>query len=176
MANMIGGSNNDFICSAIPTNDNGYLIGGSSFSNISGDKTQNSRGDSDYWIVKTDNLGNVLWDKTYGGTSPNSNESDFLTDLKQTADGGYILFGNSNSPISGEKTLNAINNSFDFWIIKINNSGIIEWQKVIGGDGDEISANIELTLDDGYLISGYSNSSISGDKTENSRGLQDYWI
>jgi hypothetical protein len=68
--------------------DGGYILGGLSTSNISGDKTENCNGDYDYWIVKTDSLGNIQWQNTIGG-----NGDDQLSSVIQTSDGGYILGG-----------------------------------------------------------------------------------
>jgi hypothetical protein len=84
--NTIGGSNMDFLYSIQQTTDGGYILGGYSSSNISGDKTENSHGGHDYWIVKIDAVGNIQWQKTIGGS-----DTDYLRSLQQTTDGGYIL-------------------------------------------------------------------------------------
>ncbi|MCZ7166935.1 hypothetical protein, partial [Salmonella enterica] len=82
------------------TSDGNYISGGYSYSDISGDKNENSRGLNDFWFFKIDDAsGNLLWQKTIGG-----NSTDHLTSAKETKDGGYILGGYSNSGISGEKT------------------------------------------------------------------------
>src|SRR5438093_945448 len=96
--NTIGGSFFDQLYSIQQTSDGGYIIGGSSISNISGDKTENSNGGEDYWIAKTDSSGNIQWQNTIGGGG-----DDGLRSIQQTADGGYILGGSSNSFISGDK-------------------------------------------------------------------------
>ena len=173
--NRIGGFNIDLNGNSQHTVDGGYIIGGYSNSNISGDKTENSKGLFDYWIVKTNNLGTVEWDKTIGGSAPNGWEQDIFTVIKQTLDGGYIVCGYSDSPISSDKTENPIG-SADFWVVKLNSTGTIEWQNTIGGTDADEPYSIIQTLDGGFLVSGQSQSNISGDKTQNSRGLQDYWI
>src|SRR5204863_448998 len=94
-----GGSSDDFLYSLQQTADGEYILGGDSYSGISGDKTQTSQGDNDYWIVRTDANGIKQWDARFGGS-----DFDFLYSLQQTADGGYILGGLSNSGISGNKT------------------------------------------------------------------------
>ncbi|HSD13366.1 MAG TPA: T9SS type A sorting domain-containing protein [Flavobacterium sp.] len=175
--NRIGGANSNYCYASQQTTDGGFIIGGRSNSDISGDKTENSKGDYDYWVVKTNNLGQVVWDKTIGGASPNTWNQDFFGAIKQTPDGGYIICGGSNSPLSGNKTENAINDPYwDFWIVKTNAIGNIEWQNVIGGSLDEDIISLDLTQDGGYILGGYSDSSISNDKTENCRGFQDYWV
>ncbi|MBK7971105.1 MAG: T9SS type A sorting domain-containing protein [Bacteroidetes bacterium] len=168
--NTIGGSANDGFQSLAQTTDGGYLLGGYSYSNISGDKAENSNGNTDYWLVKTDSLGNILWQKTIGGSG-----YDFLLSISQTTDGGIILGGASSSNISGDKTENS-NGSNDYWIIKMDNSGGIQWQNSIGGSASDYLHSIALTTDGGYILGGKSTSDISGDKTENGNGDFDYWI
>jgi hypothetical protein len=158
-----------------PTSDGGFIVGGRSNSNASGDKSENSRGEYDYWIVKTDANGLPVWDKTVGGASPTSWEQDDFSALAQSSDGGYILCGASDSPLSGDKTENAIGGG-DFWIVKITSTGTIEWQNVIGGNSSDVPYCIYELPDGNFLVGGYSQSGVSADKTEPNRGLQDYWI
>ena len=167
----IGGSNWDEPIFTILTTDNGLFMGGHSRSNSSGEKTEDSRGGRDYWILKLDASGTIEWQRTIGG-----DQQDYLMDAKQTADGGYILAGYSNSGISGEKTENS-QGSDDYWIIKMNATGTIEWQNTIGGDADDRAQNVEITADGGYLIAGTSDSGISGDRTVLNNGdTTDTWI
>ena len=174
----IGGSNEDVLAKIFYTNDGGFILGCSSNSNISGEKTENSKGGNDYWIIKLDSLGTIEWQKTIGG-----NGSDALSHIEQTNDNGYILCGGSNSNISGDKTENRrdplvptglITN--DYWIIKLNSTGIILWQKTIGGNDNDFPAQISQTTDGGYIVGGKSLSNISYEKSENSRGNYDFWI
>src|SRR6185295_12992967 len=141
-----------------------------STSNISGDKTENSVGASDYWIVKTDGTGNIQWQNTIGGSS-----IDDLHSIQQTTDGGYILGGLSGSNISGDKTENSIG-AGDYWIVKTDVSGNIQWQNTIGGSNNDLLYSMQQTADGGYFLGGWSDSNISGDKTENCIGFADYWI
>jgi len=168
--NTIGGNDYDELKSIIQTTDGGYLLGGVSWSSISGDKTENSQGNDDYWVVKTDDAGTITWQNTIGGTG-----SDALTSIIQTTDGGYLLGGQSSSNISGDKTENSQGND-DYWVVKIDAAGSITWQNTIGGSSDDELNSIIQTTDGGYLLGGWSQSSISGDKTENSQGYADYWV
>ncbi|MFI5218308.1 MAG: T9SS type A sorting domain-containing protein [Bacteroidia bacterium] len=168
--NTIGGSDDDYLRSIQQTSDGGYILGGYSFSNISGDKTENSNGSFDYWIVKIDSIGNIQWQNTIGG-----NDNDWFYSIQQTSDGGYIFGGYSNSNISGDKAENS-NGFVDYWVVKINSSGNIQWQNTIGGNGNDWLYSIKEAADGGYILGGSSNSGISGDKTENSNGGADYWI
>ncbi|MBY0486271.1 MAG: T9SS type A sorting domain-containing protein, partial [Flavobacteriaceae bacterium] len=167
--NTIGGNLSDEPVSAIQTNDGGYLIAGSSNSSLSGDKTENSKGGFDYWIVKLDSNGNVIWDKTIGG-----NLDDKIAKIIPTSDGNYVLIGSSKSTISGNKT-ESNRGEFDIWMLKINSSGSILWDKTIGGNLDDNAYDVIQSSDNGYLIGATSTSTISGDKTENNRGNKDYW-
>ncbi|MFI5219820.1 MAG: T9SS type A sorting domain-containing protein [Bacteroidia bacterium] len=170
--NTIGGSDWDELYSIQQTVDGGYILGGWSKSNISGDKTENCNGGWDYWIVKTNSLGNIQWQNTIGG-----NADDYLYSVYQTSDGGYILGGYSYSNISGDKTEN--NNGYqDYWIVKTDSLGSIQWQNTIGGNGGDELYSVQETSDGGLILGGWSDSNISGDKTENSigMGLADYWI
>jgi hypothetical protein len=177
--NTTGGNDYDNFCCIQQTADGGYIIGGSSSSSISGDKTENYIGLTaydDYWIIKTDATGNIQWQNVIGGDF-----TDVLSSIQQTADGGYILGGSSNSDISGDKTENSWYNlgglpSSDYWIVKIDSIGNIQWQNTIGGWDDDGVSSIDQTVDGGYILGGSSSSDISGDKTEDTNGYPDYWI
>lgn len=166
----IGGNADDFLFSAMKDADGGYLLGGYSSSNVSGDKHENSKGDVDYWIVKLDPYGNLEWDKTYGGTG-----ADYLYGVAPTADGGYLLAGTSASDASGDKSENT-RGGVDFWIIKVDNNGNKIWDKTLGGDEFEFLSSVIPGADGGYLLGGLSASNASGDKSEDSKGKRDYWI
>ena len=168
--NTIGGSGNDILTSVQQTSDGGYILGGYSNSTISGDKTEDSLGGNDFWVVKTDAAGVIQWQNTIGG-----NSFDNLRSVHQTADGGYILGGNSGSNISGDKTENSLGGA-DYWVVKIDSSGNILWDNTIGGSGSDNLYSVRPAADGGYILGGYSGSNISGDKTENSMGQNDYWI
>jgi hypothetical protein len=170
--NTIGGTGDDHLNFVQQTTDGGFILGGRSDSDISPDKTENNIGVIDYWIVKTDSLGNIQWDNTIGGSG-----NDHLYSVRQTADGGYILGGYSQSPISGDKTEDVFGGShFDYWIVKTDASGNVQWDNTIGGTSADMLKSIQQTTDGGYILGGYSQSNISGDKTENSNGSWDYWI
>src|SRR5205823_4127873 len=94
-----GGSDNDDLTSLQQTSDGGYILGGSSSSPASGNKTSAAFGNFDFWVVKLDAAGNKLWDRSFGGDA-----DDLLTGVQQTSDGGYILGGRSGSAVSGNKT------------------------------------------------------------------------
>lgn len=167
-----GGDNVDALTAALQTTDGGYLLGGISTSGISGDKSEPCWGSSDYWIIKIDSLGTKQWDKRFGGT-----DDDNLSSLCVANDGGYLLGGTSNSPADGDKTDSAwtpyIN---DFWVVKTDAYGNKQWDKRFGGNEVEQLSAVSQTADHGFLLAGFSESDSSGNKTQHSRGIYDYWI
>ncbi|MBL0096098.1 MAG: hypothetical protein IPP46_06020 [Bacteroidetes bacterium] len=118
MAEYDWGNGYDELYSLQQTTDGGYILGGSSGSNISGDKSENSLGGDDIWIVKTDRVGNILWQNTIGGGG-----MDQVYSIQQTVDGGFILGGYSHSNISGDKTENSMGVG-SYWIVKTDTLAI----------------------------------------------------
>lgn len=169
--NTIGGSGWDEIHAIEQTNDEGFVLGGFSGSSLSGDKTENSQGDLDFWIVKVDTAGAIQWQNTIGG-----NWTDRLYSLQQTVDGGYIAAGWSGSPVSGDKTNDLIGNTMDYWIMKLDAEGRIDWQNAFGGNSTDTPYSVSELMDGGYLVGGESASDSSGSKTENCQGNWDYWV
>lgn len=172
--NTIGGTNPDFLRSVIQTEDGGYFLGGSSSSDISSDKSENNYGSSashDYWIVKLNSAGSIVWENTLGGTA-----GDYLNVALQTPDGGYLLGGDSASGISSDKSENNYDVEADYWVVKTDASGNIEWDNTIGGNSGDHLYSIAATTDGGFVLCGHSRTGISQDKTEISRGGNDYWL
>ncbi|MBP8917591.1 MAG: T9SS type A sorting domain-containing protein [Chitinophagales bacterium] len=168
--NTIGGALYENMYSLQVTSDGGYILGAMSASGISGDKTEESNGVTDYWVVKLDVDGNIEWQNSIGGAG-----TDQLFYIEQTSDFGYILTGSSASGVGGDKTETILGGK-DYWVVKLNSSGSIEWQNTIGGAADDKSYAIHQTPDGGYIVGGFSISDLSGDKTENGNGGEDYWV
>lgn len=166
----VGGADDDRLYDLIQTADGGYLLGGDSWSNISGEKSENAKGADDYWIVKLDSTGNLEWDKTIGG-----DESDILWSVNQIPDGSYILGGQSWSGISGDKA-DTCRGESDYWVVKIDATGTPEWNKSYGGNDYDWCTTVIPTSEGGYLAHGNSSSAQSGDKTEMGWGSKDYWV
>jgi gliding motility-associated-like protein len=165
-----GGSNFEALTSMQQTTDGGYILGGISNSGQSFDKSQNSKGMEDYWIVRLDASGTKIWDKTFGG-----NNAEWFYDLKQTSDGGYILGGVSQSPQSGDKS-QGIKGQYDFWILKLDNAGNKVWDKTFGSLKEDRFVSLHQTSDGGYLLAGNSGAGISGDKSQPTKGKEDFWL
>ncbi|MEO6166762.1 MAG: T9SS type A sorting domain-containing protein [Chitinophagales bacterium] len=167
--NNIGGKESDDVAAVHPTADGGYIIGGFSNSIVGADKTEAPIGGFDYWVIKLNSAGSIEWQNTIGGTL-----NDYLAAIEQTSDGGYILGGFSSSGISGDKTEASLGGD-DYWIVKLDNAGNIEWQNTIGGSNSDFLYAAQQTADGGYIIGGESLSGLTGDKTEAGLG-QDYWV
>ncbi|MFN7707223.1 MAG: hypothetical protein ACK5QE_00995, partial [Sphingobacteriia bacterium] len=166
----LGGSSWDELNTLQQTSDGGYILGGISESDSGFEKSQNSRGGSDYWVVKLDASGNKQWDKTLGGGL-----DDNLWSLQQTADGGYILGGRSSSGVGAEKSEDN-RGSLDYWVVKLDATGTKKWDKTLGGDGWDDLWSLQQTDDGGYILGGWSFSDASDEKSENSRGKADCWV
>src|SRR5450755_4495123 len=168
----IGGDEREEIPSSCLTKDGGFIIGGSSYSQKSGEKTTYNHGIfyPDFWIIKFNKKGEIQWQKSIGGTN-----LDYLRSIAITDDGGYIIAGESTSDSSGDKSENS-RGSADIWVVKLDSSGNIKWDKTYGGSGTELCGAVKQAADGGYVIVGASNSNISGDKTDSCRGDYDLWI
>jgi len=141
-----GGTLKDEAYAVQQTSDNGYILAGSTSSFGSGF--------SDFWLVKTDSNGEVTWNKTYGGP-----RWDVTYSVQQTDDGEYITAGSTNSFGSGSE---------DFWLIKTDQNGIMQWNKTYGGLYDDRAYSVQQTKEGGYVICGYSSSF--------GTGYEDFWL
>jgi len=175
-----GGNGVDVLQSVKLANDGGFILAGTSSSSISGDKKEACKGQEDFWIIKLDAKGNEIWQRTIGGSG-----QEKLLSIAQTKDGGYILGGTSSSNTAEPDEKGGIDKygksedsrgSLDYWVVKLDTKGEIKWQKTLGGQYVDELKSIEQTNDKGYILGGYSNSPISGDKTQENFGLNDYWI
>jgi hypothetical protein len=160
----IGGSLYDDFGSLHLTTDGGIIMCGGSQSNdfdVSG-----NHGSSDFWLVKTDLNGNIQWQKCYGGSG-----YEKATDVKQCADGGYILVGFSEST-DGDVTVN--HGDYDCWVVKTDASGNIQWQQSYGGSNyDDAHSVVQLSNGD-FIVCGYTSSNdvnVSGN-----HGDEDAWM
>ena len=148
-----GGTKHDYLMSSIATQEGGFLLTGTSFSNQSGDKKENNLGGSDVWIVRLNENGEELWQKTLG-----TKNNDEASATIQSTDEGFFVAGNINSSqnLFGSK---------DLFISKLNKDGKLINTTVLGGKGlDEIQETV-ATKDGGALMIAYSTSGKTENKT-----------
>jgi len=155
-----GGNSLELLGGIAATNDGGYVIAGSSFSGISGDKSQASQGSWDYWVVRIDSLGNKLWDKRFGGT-----DDDFATAVVVDSNGHLLIGGYSQSLAGGDKS-QFCQGQWDYWIVKTDLNGSKIWDKTFGGNYTDWLFDLTTTSDGGYVLAGQSFSENTGDKSE----------
>ena len=122
-----GGTLTETAASILQTNDGGFIFATWSNSN-DGDVTGN-HGGADFWVVKMSSSGDIEWQKSYGGTAP-----DLGMSINKTNDGGYIISGNTQS---NDGDVSGNHGAGDAWVLKINNIGVIQWQKTLGGSSQE---------------------------------------
>jgi len=127
-----GGTNYDCGYSVQQTADGGYIVAGMTWSF--------GVGSSDVYLIKTNANGDILWTKTYGGTS-----DEYCYSVQQTSNGGYIVAGMSSSFGAG---------NWDIYIIRSNVNGDTLWTKTYGGGAWDYSYSVEQTADGGYIIAG----------------------
>ncbi len=160
-----GGSENDYATDIIQI-DGGYLVTGHT-SSTDGDVTNNDGG-GEGWLIQIDSISNLMWEKTYGGTS-----GERFVRIHESSTGDYYLIGSSSSS-NGDVSYNPYPNSINFWIVKIDSAGIIIWDRIVGGYGGDFIVDAIHTTDDGIIAIGYSNSD-DGDITIH-YGQYDMWM
>ncbi|NML56757.1 T9SS type A sorting domain-containing protein [Chryseobacterium cheonjiense] len=217
------GQNHDFLSATVNTQDGGFILAGTSFSSKGLDKKEGSKGGSDIWLIRINEFGDELWQKTIGtnsdeearaviqttdmgffvaGNIQNSEKGygskdilivkldkngkelsqlilggkglDEVEKMIPTKDGGALLGVYSRSNAGGSKKTENFGEG-DYWIIKLNKEGKVEWEKNYGGKGDDHLRTLALTST-GYLIGGESRSERSGNKTVGIEEGTDLWL
>jgi len=123
--------------SVVQTDDGGYALAGY-FDNYS------EPSDDDFWLVKTDSLGNMEWNQTYGGA-----DDDWAHSVVQTSDGGYVMAGFTDSYGAGYR---------DVYLVKTDSTGNMEWNKTYGGAHWDLAHCVIQTSDEGYVVAGSTQS------------------
>jgi hypothetical protein len=223
------GTNHDYLSATVTTQDGGFLLAGTSYSGKGLNKKEDSKGGSDIWLIRINEFGDELWQKTLGSSSDEEAKA-----VIQTTDQGFIVAGNVQNSSKGygskdvlvirldkdgktlsENTLGgreldevekmiptrdggallgiysrsqAMNDSKDktakqtenfgegdYWIVKLDKNGKVEWEKNFGGKGDDHIRTLALTSN-GYIIGGESRSERSGNKTVGIEEGTDLWL
>lgn len=166
----LGGTGIDLLNKVITTRDGGFLLAGTSTSLNNGTKKHQGYGQEDFWIIKLNADGSEQWQKTLGGVS-----SDVLKTAIEVDGGGYLIAGSSASPKS-ELKKKASSGNKDYWIVKLDATGEVEWETSFGGMYvDEVEA-VAPAPEQGFYVLGYSNSDESETKKTKALGEGDYWL
>ncbi|KFF26621.1 T9SS type A sorting domain-containing protein [Chryseobacterium vrystaatense] len=217
------GNNHDYLSASVTTQAGGALIAGTSYSSKGLDKKDDSKGGSDIWLIRINEFGDELWQKTLGtsadeearaviqttdlgffvaGNVQNSAKGfgskdilvvkldkdgkvlseimlggkglDDVEKMIPTRDGGALLGAYSRSNIGGSKKIENFGEG-DYYIIKLNKEGKVEWEKNYGGKGDDHLRTLALTSS-GFLIGGESRSERSGNKSVGIEEGTDLWV
>ncbi|MES2775630.1 MAG: CARDB domain-containing protein [Bacteroidota bacterium] len=161
-----GSSYNEYFSRVNITPDGNYLITGAAFNPTNSPLQVGHNGRYDYWVLKTDTAGTVIWKKFFGGSL-----NEYGTDAVPTADGGYIVLGyaeSNDSLVSGMRTPR------DAWMLKLSATGNLEWQRTYGGPGYDAGAGITAISADELLLSGTGGA--VGDHITSNNGSSDFWI
>jgi len=159
-----GGNATDNLTQILKTGDGGYMLCGFSDSD-NGDVTGN-HGNMDTWVIKISSTGGIQWQKSVGGSA-----DDMAFSITQRTDGDYVLCGNTASDdgmVSGNYGVK------DIWVVRLNASGPVVWQKCLGGSMLDDSYSMQLLDDENCVISGYSGS--SDDDVTSNHGDLDLWL
>ncbi len=141
-----GGEDWDYGFSVQQTSDGGFILLGGTYSF--------GAGDSDFWLIKTDAEGKLLWEHTFGGE-----DWDYGFSVQQTSDGGFVLLGETKSFGAGDS---------DFWLIKTDAEGKMLWERTFGGRDGDGGISVQQTSDGGFILLGGTESFGAGDG--------DFWL
>lgn len=158
-----GGNFTDTPYGIVQTEDNGYIIAGSSDS----DDTDISShiGSYDFWVLRISASGDLIWEKSFGGE-----QIDEARAIVESGDGNYIIAGDTRS---NNNDVSHNNGAADLWIIKISPNGNLLWEKTIGGSSFDVARALVKTQDNGFLLAGSSRSD-DVDVSQN-KGQNDAW-
>ncbi len=165
-----GGDDQEVLNALLLLPDSSILMVGSSLSGQTGDKSQPSHGDWDYWLVKADSSGSKIWDRRFGGT-----DADMAFTAVVTHDSCILVGGISKSGMNGDKSQSSWG-GFDTWLVKIDLDGNKVWDKRFGGSRDDILPRITVTSDNCFILAAWSQSPMDGDLSQDSIGNGDFWI
>ena len=146
-----GGTRHDYLMSSIATQEGGFALIGTSFSNQSDDKKENNLGGSDVWIVRLDENGEELWQKTLGTKS-----NDEASAIVQSTDMGFFVAGNIND-------IRKLFGSKDVFVSKLDKDGKLKQTTILGGNAFDEVTDMIPTPDGGAVLLVYSTSG----KTDN---------
>ena len=159
-----GGTNNDRAHAVVQSDDGGFVMAG--FSESDDFDISDTRGSYDFWVVKIASTGDLVWERSLGGSG-----IEISYDIAKTTDNGYVITGNT---FSNDIDVSKNNGESDVWLIKLDDNGNLIWEKTFGGTEYDAAQGVFTSLDGGFLIVGNSKSS-DLDAISN-MGENDIWI
>ena len=166
-----GGSEDDRAADIVQTLDGGFAVLG--FSKSSDLNVSENAGSQDFWLVKLSNNGTLLWEKSFGFSG-----ADYGTTLLETEEGGFLITGVLDvSASNGQgiaKNKMVTHAGGDFWALKIDAAGIVEWSNYYGGSFTDTPLGVVATADNGFIVVGSSDSNDVDIK--NNKGSYDFWV
>ncbi len=159
-----GGTNNDRSYGVVQSNDGGFVLAGASESDDF--DITDPKGSYDFWALKVNASGVLQWQKSFGGTG-----IDKAYDIAKTNDNAYVIVGNT---FSTDTDISKNNGESDVWLIKIDNTGNLIWEKNYGGTLFDAARGVNLTADGGFVIAG--NSKSVDDNVVENQGENDLWV
>ena len=148
------GNQHDYLSAIVSTREGGFLLAGTSYSSLALDKKDKSNGSSDIWIIRIDENGEEQWQKTIG-----TRYSEEARSVTQTTDEGFVVAGSTNHPKLGY-------GSKDVFVTKLDKTGKIISQQILGGKGLDEVEKVIPTKDGGALLGIYSRSSVYEGQTK----------
>ncbi len=162
-----GSSTSDTGSGIQQTTDGGFLLLAEASTN-DGD-IEGNHGYADFWLAKLDSSGELLWQRSFGGS-----DTDAPFALSLTADGGSILAGYTLSDDGDVTGFHPGSFTGDGWVVKVDSVGDLQWQKALGGSGDDYLLSVIQSEDGGYILTGWTESA-DGDVT-GTHGESDMWV
>ncbi len=159
-----GGSNNDRAHAVVQADDGGFVMAG--FSESVDFDISDSKGSYDFWVVKIDVHGNLLWQRSFGGSG-----IEISQDIAKTSDNGYVITGNT---FSNDTDIAKNNGESDIWLIKIDDEGNLVWERTFGGTLFDAAQSVRTCSDGGFMVTGNSKSN-DVDLIQN-EGENDIWL
>lgn len=160
---VYGHTGDEYAVDVVQRADGGYTFVAAS--NSQGGQVTQNFGNYDHWLVHTTDNGVLQGETSYGGSG-----DDIPFAMQATPDGGFVLAGYS---ASDNGSVTAALGGLDFWVVKTNATGVLQWQRSLGGSDDDIAHAIVATNDAGYLVAGLTSS--NDINVTHARGGQDQW-
>ncbi|WP_243643611.1 hypothetical protein [Tenacibaculum sp. M341] len=161
-SNFYGGNFTETPQDVVQTTD-GFIITG--FSDSIDVDISNNKGTYDFWVVKIDNQGKLIWEKSFGGT-----QIDESYGIEKTNDGNFVIVGSTRS---SDTDVSSNSGGGELWLIKISSEGKLIWEKTFGGASFDVGRAIHKTNNGDLLIGGSSRSTNDG---FSNNGENDAWV